>query len=676
MKRFLPFILLTLIVLPGFGRTLTTLRSPSGHLQVTLITDLEGKLFYTLTVPVRKNKTELVKLSSLGISRTDQKFTKLTFVKAGKTKTVDETYLLHLGKRKVNRNHYNEKILQFKNENGTSLELDVRMYDEGLAFRYQFPETGNEKYTVIGESTVFCLPKGLAWIQPYDTATAYAPAYERNYEGPVPIGSPSPGKEGWCFPALFQVNDHWLMISEANLRENFYASHLKLLSPEGTYRISPPETEEAFGRGSATATSTLPWEMPWRVVAVGRTPGEIGASNLIFHLSDPPAEENFDWVRPGRASWAWWSGYLDRSTDTPEKLKKFIDLAHTMGWEYSLVDAGWNSRKGLDLTEITRYAADRNVKLLMWYNSGGPINKVNAGPRDVMYFPEMRDKEMKRISDLGISGIKVDFFCSDKQEYIQLYHDILKDAARYKLLVNFHGATIPRGWQRTHPHLISVEAVKGEEAYIYHRDFEEKAPVHNAILPYTRNVTGSMDYTVGAFSTQQVPHKTTYGHELALTVAFESGIQHFADTPEMYQSLPAEVRDFLKEIPAAWDETIFLSGYPGRDVVIARRKGNIWYVGGINAENKEKTLDVDFSSIIAHEKGTQAIQDKAIRESRGGNKAINTPNPPETILVISDGLNNKKFSSEKRSLAQGETEKIKVLPYGGFVIKYISPPAG
>lgn len=667
MKQFLPLILLLVCVLPVIGRPATTLNSPSGHLQVTLTIDREGKLLYSLIAIEKKNKTELVKWSSLGISRSDQEFTKLTLQKAGKTKTFNERYLLHSGKRKVNSNHYNEKILLFKNVNGTLLELDVRMYDEGLAFRYQFPGKETGKFTVTGESTSFSLPKGLAWVQPYDTATAYAPAYERNYEGPIPVGSPSPGKEGWCFPALFQVNDHWLLISEANLKENFYAAHLKLLSQEGIYQISAPEAEEAFGRGSATATSSLPWEMPWRVVAVGKTPGEIGASNLIFHLSDAPDDEDFDWVRPGRASWAWWSGYLDRSTDTPEKLKKFIDLAQTMGWEYSLIDAGWNSRKGVDLAEITHYAAKRGVKLLLWYNSGGPINKVNAGPRDFMYFPEMRDKEMKRIADLGISGIKIDFFCSDKQEYIQLYHDILRDAARYKLLVNFHGATMPRGWQRTYPHLISVEAVKGEEAYIYHRDFEIKAPVHNTILPYTRNVTGSMDYTVGAFSTQQVPHITTYSHELALTVVFESAIQHFADTPEMYQSLPAEVRHFLSEVPAAWDETVFLSGYPGQEVVIARRNGNTWYIGGINAENKEKIIEVDLRPIIDPVKMLQADQHKVSRRPHSENSPITAS--PAKRLIISDGFNNKDFSSDQKSIVPGAIEKIKVLPYGGFVIK-------
>ncbi|MFV0268385.1 MAG: glycoside hydrolase family 97 catalytic domain-containing protein, partial [Draconibacterium sp.] len=349
------------------------------------------------------------------------------------------------------------------------------------------------------------------------------------------------------------------------------------------------------------------------------------------------------WIQSGRASWAWWSGYLDNTNDTPEKLKKYIDFAHDMSWEYSLIDAGWDYRKGFDLKEMADYAKKRDVKLLIWYNSGGPINKVDARPRDKMFDPDIRREEMKRISELGISGIKIDFFCSDKQDFMKLYNDILKDAAEFKLLVNFHGCTVPRGWSRTYPNLIGMESVIGEEGYIYHSHYENGAPLHCTILPFTRNVVGPMDYTPVAFSVQQVPHRTSYGFELALSVVFETGITHFADQVEMYKKQPEGVLQFLKDVPSAWNETKFLLGYPGRDVVVARENDNDWYVGGINGEDKTKEMSVDFSFL-----------------DQGATY---------NATIVADGADNKSFNIYKKIVNSKSLETIRVLPIGGFSIQ-------
>jgi len=378
-------------------------------------------------------------------------------------------------------------------------------------------------------------------------------------------------------------------------------------------------------------------------VIVGHRLADIVESNLVSHLADPSVIDDLSWIQAGRASWAWWSGYLDGTSDTPEKLKKYIDFAQEMSWEYSLIDAGWDYRKGFDLEEMARYADSKGVKLLLWYNSGGPINHVDAGPRDKMFDREIRRNEMKRIAALGIKGVKIDFFGSDKQAFMQLYHDILEDAAEFKLLVNFHGCTIPRGWSRTYPNMISYESVKGEEGYIYHADYEEKAPVHCAILPFTRNVVGSMDYTPVAFSVQQVPHRTSYGFELALSVVFESGIQHFPDQVEVYRKLPKPVNAFLRSLPTAWDDTKLVSGYPGRDVVIARQKGESWYMGGINAEDNEKELEVSLDFL---------------------NPGVNY-----NATLITDGADKKNFTITTKSLTSQSKERVKVLPIGGFVME-------
>jgi hypothetical protein len=175
--------------------------------------------------------------------------------------------------------------------------------------------------------------------------------------------------------------------------------------------------------------------------------------------------------------------------------------------------------------------------------------------------------------------------------------DLLESAARHHLLVNFHGATIPRGWQRTWPNLVSTEGVYGAEWYNNVPTFTKQAACHNATLPFTRNVIGPMDYTPCAFSDSQHPHITSNAHELALTVLYESTLQHLADKPESYYAQPQQVQDFFGQLPTVWDETRLVSGYPGESVVIARRHGNTWYVAGINGSDEVKILNFDLSFI-------------------------------------------------------------------------------
>lgn len=643
MSRLHLFFLILLFSCNNTDENVWNLKSPDGDIHTKIELDKNGKLFYSVFTRQGEISNYFLEESPLGIKREDQSFDSFRFISSTEEIFVDEEYVRKTGKRKVNRNHYKEITLHFMNPKKNKIDLVFRTYNNGLAFRYVFPEKDDGKYRIVNELTSFNLPDGKAWLQPYDSITAYAPAYERNFGGPFNVGAESPEQNGWCFPALFNVNEKWVLLTEADLDEHYFASHLESPTTEGLYKMTPPEEEEGFGYGTPYAESSLPWELPWRVAIIGSNIGDIVESNLVSHLSDPVAIEDTSWIKPGRASWAWWSGYLDGTSDTPEKLRRFIDFAHEMGWEYSLVDAGWNSRKGLEMEELVKYAADRDVDLLLWYNAGGPINRVDAGPRDRMFDPELRRQEMNRISKMGIKGIKVDFFSSDKQDYIKLYRNILRDAVEYKLLVNFHGTTLPRGWSRTYPNMMTYESVKGAEAYIYHADFEKYAPIHNATLPYTRNVVGSMDYTPVAFSEQQVPHKTSYGHELALSVVFESGIQHFPDTPNKYLSQPSYVIDFLKALPSVWDETKYLSGFPGKDILIARKDVDSWYVGFINGEDFEKEVKVKFDFI--------------------------DPSSEYEASIIMDGASNKQFSVDRRILTGNHTQLIKTLPYGGFVIQ-------
>ena len=200
---------------------------------------------------------------------------------------------------------------------------------------------------------------------------------------------------------------------------------------------------------------------------------------------------------------------------------------------------------------------------------------------------------MERIAAMGVKGIKVDFFATDKQMAIELYLKILRDAAKHQLLVNFHGCTLPRGWSRTYPNLLAMEAVRGAECYRFSKPYPEITAHYNTISAVTRAVVGPTDFTPATFSNQRYPRKTTSAHELALTLVYETGLLHLADTPESYRALPTKAIEFLKNVPVTWDESRVLAAIPGELFVVARRNGDRWYIAGINGKKEMQEVQID-----------------------------------------------------------------------------------
>jgi len=567
-----------------------SVKSPNGKVTFSMQSEA-GVLHYTVLL----EDSVLLYNSPLGIDRKDAKFTQdLTFVSKKSTK-VEEQYQLKSGKQLQCSASANETDFTFKNQNGKIIILQVRAYNEGIAFRYIFPETSNKVHTIAVEHTGFNLPvEGKAWIMPYDTVSMYTPSYETFYTNGARIGTVSPNKEGWSFPALFEVKNKWVLITESGLNETYCASHLHPNPINGLYKIRFPEKTEALGLFPELPSGSLPWNTPWRVIIVGNSCGDILESSLVTHLAEPSKIQNSDWIKPGKSSWSWWSDH-----DSPrnfESLKKFIDLSAEMGWEYSLVDANWDIMQGGNVTELIDYARKKNIGIWLWYNSGGVINNVTERPRDIMFDPVKRKAEFVKLQEWGVKGVKIDFFQSDKQEVIKLYLDILRDAAENHIMVNFHGCTLPRGWQRTYPNLLSMEAVRGAENYGYDADYPQKAVWHNTIYPFTRNVVGPMDYTPVTFSNQRYSHLTSNAYELALAVVFESGILHLADKVDSYINLDSNIKKFLRDLPTTWDETRFIAGEPGKYVVIARRKGRKWFIGGINGQSNSQKISLNVAN--------------------------------------------------------------------------------
>jgi len=623
------------------------LTSPDESLSIVLthtriVEEKKTELSYQVLLETDSGSIEMIKPSLLGITREDANFTdQLAFLSEGEEIEFSDSYELISGKKRVVEYSGNELTVTFKNDSNQLLSVDLRALNDGVAFRYRFPDNDSSLYTVTGERTSFKIPlQGKVWIHPYDTITKYTPAYETYYTNGSDIGTKAPGGQGWAFPALFNVNNAWMLLTEANLGDNFYGAHLQPEIVDGTYRIRLPEVEEALGTCDAEPTSALPWTMPWRVIMLGKNLAEIAESTLVQDLSDANVVDDLSWIKPGRVSWSWWSDH--DSPQSFEKLQHFVDLAVEMGWEYSLVDANWNTMKGGNLEELVQYANDKGIGILVWYNSGGPHNTVGEQLRNAMHIKERRREEFAKLQEWGVKGVKIDFFQSDKPEIIKQYHDILKDAVDYNILINFHGCTMPRGWERKYPHLMSMEAVRGAECYSFDAMFPDAAPWYNTILPFTRNAVGPMDYTPVAFSDQTYPHKTTYGHEIALPIVFQSSLLHFADKVSIFQELPDFAKDYLKEIPVSWDQTKFLEGYPGQYVILARKKEGIWYFGGINGTSDTLNIDLNLPFI---QEGSYLAE------------------------IITDGAKDRSFMYFKKPFNNSSSLTIKIKPFGGFAGK-------
>lgn len=384
----------------------------------------------------------------------------------------------------------------------------------------------------------------------------------------------------WAYPALFEFDKEiFLLLSESNIDAECAASCLYSTAQDKVYRIAKE------GKG----------KQGWQTAFIGRL-ADIVESTLVTDNSAPCKLADTSWIEPGVASWVYWA-YNHGSNDF-KIIKRYVDMAVKLKLPYVLIDAEWDEMKdGKTIEDAVKYAVDCGVKPMIWYNSSVGWIHGAPGPKFRLNKPEDCEREFAWCESIGVKGVKIDFFSGDNNLNIRYMTDLLECAARHHLLVNFHGSTIPRGFQRTYPNLISVEAVYGEEWYNNLPVLTRKAAAHNATLPFTRNVIGPMDYTPCAFSDSQHPHITSHAHELALTALYESGIQHLADRPESFLAQPQEVQDYLSQLPTAWDETRLLSGYPGEEVVMARRKGTTWYVAGINGTDRCRTIEVDWSQL-------------------------------------------------------------------------------
>ena len=517
----------------------------------------------------------VLEVPALGYDGMQQKLSK--FKSAGQ---VSADYTMVSGKRL----HCVNKGKEYRGFIGKDVTLVVRIYDDGVAFRYEWPSGKNVPLTK--EKTTYRIAEGTKrwmqqWADSYEgffplTTTAKVKA-QKSYSA---VTKDAEGRNlRWGYPALMEPADGvFALITEANIERGQSASCL--YNDGEMFKVVPDQT---FDESQAQHS-------PWRVIIVGSL-ADVVESTLVTDVSEPCRLDDTAWIHPGVVSWVYWA-YNHGSNDY-NIIKKYVDMAAALHLPYVLIDAEWDTMlDGKTIEDAVKYSLEKGIKPMIWYNSSVGWIDGAPTPKFRLNKPEDREREFAWCERIGVAGVKIDFFSGDNQKNMDFCLDLLESAARHHLLVNFHGATVPRGWQRTYPNLLSTEGVYGAEWYNNVATFTKQAASHNATLPFTRNVVGPMDYTPCAFSNSQHPHITTNAHELALTVLFESGLQHLADRPESFLAQPEEVKQFLGKLPAAWDETKLIAGYPGQNVVLARRSGNTWYVAGINGTDEATTLNL------------------------------------------------------------------------------------
>jgi len=628
--------ILLLIISPIIVKGQNQLTSPNGKIVAVVNgakNDVWGQPYLTITYKETGKSHTVFENLTTGIYSNKQNLTdNLKLVAVSTPETIIEEYTMITGKRRFCSNQANAQVYTFENRAGEVLNIEVRTYNDGVAFRYRL----NEKEAgevITKEATTYPIAEGVKrWIQPLKLD------YEGFYD-PTNSGKSEPDprfnriNSNWAYPVLLEPTESlFVLITEANIGRNNCGSHLNNEADRSVYWLE-------------LADNALPvngeWVSPWRLMIIGSL-ADIVESTLVTDLSEPSKITNTDWIKPGTAAWIYWA-YNNGSNDY-QIVKMYIDLAEEMQWPYNLIDWKWNEMgNGGDVHDAVKYASEKGVKTLLWYNSSTSWNGEGApGPLFVLNEKESRVIEYRKLKDMGVSGVKVDFFNGDGYKEMNYYIDLLEDAIDPQLLINFHGATLPRGWQRTYPHMLTMEAVYGAEWYNNRPILTGKAAKHNATLPFTRNVVGPMDYTPGTFSDSQHPHITSHGHELALTILFESALQHMPDRPESYLSLPEPIKKLLSGLPTAWDDTKLLSGYPGESVILARQKGDLWYLAGINGTDDARTLS--FSPAVL-----------------SGNH--------KTITLFQDGNDEHTFAiSEDVSLTDlPNIINVECLPRGGFV---------
>ena len=632
-------VLMLFIIACAFVNAQTiTVKSPDNKIEVT-ITNNE-KPTYSVTF----NGKIIIKPSQLGFEFKDEPVMEADFLVADHSvRNINETWIpVVKSKHAEILNSCNELQLSLKEKSGAmrQMELTVRAYDNGAAFRYKLLRSGKAgDRQITKELTTFSIPGDpKAWVVEYG---GYSSSNESEFiMHPLSYVN---DKTIAGMPFLMEYEDNtWVAITEAKI-DNYSAFYIGTngTSNQLTTKLVPVPGESETGVKVRFADEVF---TPWRVIMIGENPGTLIESEIIQNLNDPCALKDPSWIKPGMSAWDhWWSGEVKMEMPV---IKQYIDLASSMGWPYMLVDWQWygkfNSPEAditkwapqINMPEIIEYARSKNVKIIVWLYSSD-VNRNSAYKKAFPLYEKW-----------GVAGIKIDFMDRDDQQMVNWYHDIIKCAAENHLMVDFHGAYKPDGIIRTWPNMITREGVMGNE---YYKFSNKMSPEHNVKLAFTRMLAGQMDYTPGAFlnvTKEQYKNQTpavvwnTRAAELSKFVIYESPLTVVCDHPDNILNQPGS--DFLKIVPTTWDDIKFIGGYPGDYVAIAKRTGDKWFLGVMN-NSIGKTVELNLSFLPA---GTYEAEtwsdtknsDKEPKELKKSTISIKSPGTYKVTMAKDGGF--------------------------------------
>ncbi len=586
MQRCIPALLCSVITLTLHAASLD-LASPDGNVRFQLSTNAEGHLLHSVTAngklrlePARAGV--IVDGSDLGTGM---------ILGMPQSRRISEVFPWR-GNKTSATNDCQAYTVPIRTPTGRDWTFEVRVFNDGVGFRYRVPGTSTRR--IEGESTSWQLPRtAKVWFQTETGAAAYEGAYQsaradqlprerevRNQKRPVHLGPPV---------TVEFADGGFGLISEAAL----YNYSGMTLRPEGDAKLVAAFLDDPKGW-----SHDGPILSPWRVFVFSKDLNGLVNSDLIPALCDPPDPQlfpdgiNTEWLRPGKAPCTW----MVYGNDGAQwhRQKWFVDVAAATGCEYLLVDAGWRSERWGWLkdggnvweraAELCRYAAERNVGIVLWH--AYPEGRDDSPGLATM---EAREELFRNCQKAGVKGVKIDFFNSESKATIEAYEDLLRRTARYQLMVNFHGAHKPTGEARTWPNEITREGIREQEFVLW----DVLSLAHYGALPFTRMAVGHADFLPG-YVQRRFLKNTTPIFQMASVIVFASPFLCWPDNPEAYLNSP--LLQFVRTVPVVWDETRILFGSVIEDtVMMARRKGEEWYVAVLNCRSEARTLELDLS---------------------------------------------------------------------------------
>jgi len=546
--------------------------------------------------------------------------------------------------------HYNELTLSFQK----NFQLVFRAYNDGVAYRFK---TSLDQQSVKVQSEQLSLNFAGDYTIYFPEEESFMTHQERIYKQLKLTDITS--ERFSSIPALVKTDEGTnVFISESDLQD-YPGFYLQGTASQKLTGIMPHvATEETLQtdrnyfvtkRADYIAQTAGDRSYPWRLLGISENDADLLTNQMVYKLAEPNKLTESSWINPGKVSWDWWNANNIYDVDfkagiNTQTYKYYIDFAARMGLDYIILDEGWYKlgdllkvSPNMDIQELVEYGRKKNVGVILWV-----VWKT---------LDDQWEQAFDQFSKWGIKGIKVDFMQRDDQWMVNWYWKVAEEAAKRKLLVDFHGSYKPAGLSRTYPNVITREGVKGLENSKWG---DEVTPHHDLMIPFIRMVAGPMDFTPGAMINAQPQSfkpifdrpmsQGTRMHQLAMYVVYESPLQMLADSPTHYLEAKQSIRDYLSEVPVTWDETKVLDAAIGEYVVVARRKGDRWYIGGMTNE-EERSISVDLSFL------------------ENGNY---------TATFYKDGINANRYASDftvtSKTVSSGQNIEVHMAKGGGWVV--------